>query len=52
MKIATFSTQNLQEQYHKSYVAGYWASEESVGDLMNVFSQTVSMKVICENFLP
>ena len=38
MKIATFSTQDLQEQCCKSYVASYWTNEESVGDLVNVFS--------------
>ena len=48
--IATFSTRDLQEQCCKSYVASYWANE--VCDLVNVFSQTTSMKVIHESFLP
>ena len=52
MKIATFLTQDLQEQCHKSYVASYRANEESFVDLANVFSQTTSMKVIRESFLP
>ena len=52
MKIATFSTRDLQEQCCKSYVASYRANEESVGDLVNVFSRTTSMKVIRESFLP
>ena len=30
MKIATFSTQDLQEQCHKSYIASYQANEELV----------------------
>ena len=49
IKIATFSTQDLQEQCH---VASYRANEESVGDLANVFSQTMSIKVIRKSFLP
>ena len=52
MKIATFLTWDLQEQCRKSYVASYQAKKESVGDLVNVFSRTTSMKVICESFLP
>ena len=52
MKIATFSTQDLQEQCRKSYVAKYRVNEESVGDLTNVFSRTTSMKVIRESLLP
>ena len=47
MKIATFSTRDLQEQCCKSYVASYRANKESVGDLANTFSRTTSMKVIC-----
>ena len=50
MKIATFSTRDLQEQCRKSYVASYRANEELVGDLANVFLRTTSMKVICESF--
>ena len=50
MKIATFSTWDLQEQCCKSYVANYRANEE-IGDLANVFSRTTSMKVIHEIFL-
>ena len=50
MKIATFSTWDLQEQCCKSYVASYRANEE-IGDLANVFSRTTSMKVIHEIFL-
>ena len=30
MKIATFSTRDLQEQCHKSYVASYRVNEELV----------------------
>ena len=30
MKIATFSTRDLQEQCHKSYVASYQANKELV----------------------
>ena len=52
MKIATFSTRDLQEQCRKSYVASYWANEESVGDLANLFSRTTSIKAIRESFLP
>ena len=51
IQIATFSTWDLQEQFCKSYVASYWANQESVGDLANVFSRTTSMKVIHESFL-
>ena len=50
MKIATFSTWDLQEQFRKSYVAGYWANK-GIGDLVNVFSRTTSMKVIHKSFL-
>ena len=51
MKIVTFSTWDLQEQCCKSYVASYQANE-GIGDLANIFSQTTSMKVIRESFLP
>ena len=51
MKIVTFSTWDLQEQCCKSYVASYQANE-GIGDLTNIFSQTTSMKVIRESFLP
>ena len=30
MKIATFSSWDLQEQCRKSYVASYWANEELI----------------------
>ena len=52
MKIATFSTRDLQEQCRKSYAASYGANEESFVNLANVFSQTTSMKVIRECFFP
>ena len=52
MKTATFSTWDLQEQCRKSYVASYWANKESVGDLTNVFSRSMSMKSIRKSFLP
>ena len=52
MKIAIFSTQDLKEQCHKSYVASYRVNKKSDGDLVNVFSQTTSMKVIRKSFLP
>ena len=37
MNIATFSTQDLQEQCRRSYIASYQANER-IGDLANVFS--------------
>ena len=46
MKIATFSTRDLQEQYRKSYVASYRANKELV------ISRTTSIKIIRESFLP
>ena len=52
MNIATFSTQDLQEQCHKSYVASLISGEQRIGDLANVFSQTMSVKVIHKSFLP
>ena len=52
MKIVIFSTRDLQEQCHKSYVANYRVNKKSVGDLADVFSQTTSMKVIRKSFLP
>ena len=51
MKIATFSTRDLQEHCHKYYVASQRANE-GIGDLTNVLSQTTSMKVIRESFCP
>ena len=39
MKIATFSTRDLQEQCRKSYVASYRANKESVGDLANYINE-------------
>ena len=51
MKIVTFSTWDLLEQCCKSYVASYQANE-GIGNLVNVFSQTTSMKVIRESILP
>ena len=50
MKIATLSTPDLQEQRHKSYVASL--GKRKICDLADVFSQTMSMKVIRESFLP
>ena len=38
MNIATFSTQDLQEQCRKSYVASLISGEQRIGDLANVFS--------------
>ena len=37
MNIATFSTQDLREQGHKSYVATYQANEELV--ILQMFSR-------------
>ena len=51
MNIATFSTWNLQEQCHKYYVASLISGKQRIGDLANVFSQTMSMKVIHKSFL-
>ena len=51
MNIATFSTREFQEQCRKSYVASLISSKQRIGDLVNVFSQTTSIKVICESFL-
>ena len=36
MNIATFSTWDLQEQGHKSYVASYWVNKELV--ILRMFS--------------
>ena len=52
MNIATFSTRDLQEKCRKSYVASLISGEHRIYDLTNVFSQTTSMKVIRESFLP
>ena len=52
MNIATFSTQDLQEQCRKSYVASLILGEQGIGDLANIFLRTTSMKVIHESFLP
>ena len=51
MNIAIFSTRDLQEQCRKSYVASYQANQ-GIGDLVNVFSRTTSIKGIRERFLP
>ena len=37
MNIATFSTRDLQEQCHKSYVASVISGKQRIGDLANVF---------------
>ena len=37
MNSATFSTQDLQEQCHKSYVASLISGEQRIGNLANVF---------------
>ena len=52
INIATFSTQDLQEQCHKSYVASLISGEQRIGNLANVFLWTTSMKVIHKSFLP
>ena len=43
MNIATFSTWDLQEQCHTSYVASLILGEQRIGDLANVFSRTMSV---------
>ena len=52
MNIAIFSTWDLQEKCRKSYVASLILGEQRIGDLVNVFSRTMSVKVIRESFLP
>ena len=49
MNIATFLTRHLQEQ---CYVASLVSGKQRIGDLVNFFSQTTSVKVIHESFLP
>ena len=51
MNIATFSTHDLQEQCCKSYVTSIISGKQEIGDLANIFSRTMSMKVIHESFL-
>ena len=52
MNIAIFSTWDLREQGRKFYVAIQLSGERKIGDPVNVFSQTMSLKVIRESFLP
>ena len=40
MRIAAFTTRDLQEQCHKFYVASYWAKKELV--ISQIFSSELS----------